>query len=161
MSVDLHSGERQIVDLNVVCITALGIAGSSLIVPPIKAALADFIAGNMNLGDKSLAYVLSVLLQQRWSTARLILAFTGLILSSVLALFIGGGVDIEKQRSKALDISAVSANSVGGRYKEVYGMTSMSLLLNASKSHWPIGKRKHGYYYGEIVSDQTVRTIVS
>ncbi len=114
----------------------------------------------MNLGDKSLAYLLAVLVQQRWSSARLILSFVAVIISSIWTFIMGAGIDIEKQRFKPVDISTVSANSLGGRYNEVYGMTSMSLLLNASKGHWPIGPGTHGYYQGEILSEQMVHTLV-
>ncbi len=141
MNLALNLGETKIADLHIVCISAIGIAGSSLIIPPIIAALADFIAANTNLGDESIAYVLGVLLQQRWSTASFILALTSLMVSSILSLFIGACIDLDKQRYEMLNITKVRANSVGGRNHEVYGMTSMSLSLNASKSQWTIGKK--------------------
>ena len=153
-------GGWKIADLHLVCIAALGSAASSLIIPPIIVALADFVAANMNLGDKSLAYILSVLLQQRWSVARFILSITTVIISVILTVIIGAGIDVEKQRSEPVDISTVSANSVGGEYNRVQGMTSMSLLLNASKSNWPMGLGTHGYYNGQRVFHRTVHTLV-
>ncbi len=157
---NLKIGDRHIADLRGVCIFVLGVAASNLIVPPIIAALADFFAANMNLGDKSLAYVLAVLVQQRWSGARIILGLTGLFIYSILALIIGARFNHERPQYEPIDINKVEANSLGGRFGERYGMTSMSLILNASKSHWPMGTKTHGYYQGESKSDNTVHTLV-